>query len=473
MMERVCLKENGGDDHFAFGNQCTVGNNGKVSFYGGLRFVRDRRGQRIARNACWILVHDPNGRVLETYEVPIGATLLVTENQDVRPEEVLCRWDPSAIPIIAEAGGRVHLEYLDGRYPRIVLEDKAGKIIDSYHLPERTNIKVTEGHTISAGTLLASLPREMYPVQGVLTSPLEWLTELFEARKPRDPSVIAEIDGTVELLGEKRRGKRTIIVSNEAGIEREHYVPDGKYLLVRDGDCVRAGENLIAGFVDPHDILPISGEEATQAYLVREIQNVYRHYNVKINDKHIEIIVSQMLRWGRVERIGDTMLLPGSIMDRFEFLTVNQKLTICLKIVYEGDSHFRKGDILATDEVEQVNADITARGGDPARGETPALATVATQLFGITEATLRNRDLVHFPKKKKNVSVVTMAKMVNMRPSQFRYMLQVGEFPWPMRDEATGREFYPPNLQAECVELWRNVLHYGDCPTAGPRRQRS
>ena len=145
------------------------------------------------------------------------------------------------------------------------------------------------------------------------------MTEIFEARKPKDPAVIAEIDGTVELLGEKRRGKRTIIVRSESGIEREHLVSHGKHLRVHAGSFVRAGEALVDGPLVPHDILRISGEEAVQQYLTREIQNVYRSQRVEINDKHIEIIVAQMLRKVRVERVGDTSLLPGSVMDQFEF----------------------------------------------------------------------------------------------------------------------------------------------------------
>ena len=152
------------------------------------------------------------------------------------------------------------------------------------------------------------------------------MTEIFEARKPKDPAVIAEIDGIVEILGEKKRGKRTIIVRSETGIEREHLVPHGKHLRVHSGDIVRAGEALVDGPLVPHDILRISGEEAVQQYLTREIQNVYRSQRVEINDKHIEIIVSQMLRKVRIESPGDTDLLPGSVIDKFDFRQANEEL---------------------------------------------------------------------------------------------------------------------------------------------------
>src|SRR3990172_1366898 len=219
-------------------------------------------------------------------------------------------------------------EYKGDLHPQIVLEDASGKILDFYYLPERANIEVLEGKTVSAGTLLAKTPREVSGTQDI-TGGLPRVTEIFEARKPKDPAVIAEIDGTVEILGEKRRGKRTIVVKSEAGIEREHLVSHGKHLRVHSGTFIRAGEALVDGPLVPHDILRISGEEAVQHYLVREIQNVYRSQRVDIDDKHIEIIVAQMLRKVRIETVGDTGLLPGIIIDKFEFRKVNQDLGKC------------------------------------------------------------------------------------------------------------------------------------------------
>ena len=183
------------------------------------------------------------------------------------------------------------MEHKGDLHPQVVLEDASGKILDFYYLPEKAHIEVNEGDQISAGTLLAKTPREVSGTQDI-TGGLPRVTEIFEARKPKDPAVIAEIDGTVELLGEKRRGKRTIIVRSESGIEREHLVSHGKHLRVHAGDFVRAGEALVDGPLVPHDILRISGEEAVQQYLVREIQNVYRSQRVEIDDKHIEIIVA-------------------------------------------------------------------------------------------------------------------------------------------------------------------------------------
>ena len=332
-----------------------------------MKVVRNDEGQQVVltRNGE-ILLLDPKGREIEKYEVPAGANLLVEENQEVAAGAVLCQWDPHSIPILAEVGGKVRYEdviegetirmekdpgghvrkivteYKGDLHPQVVLEDDSGKILDFYYLPEKANIEVPEGKMISAGTLLAKTPREVSGTQDI-TGGLPRVTEIFEARKPKDPAVIAEIDGIVEILGEKRRGKRTIVVKSEAGIEREHLVSHGKHLRVHSGTFVRAGEALVDGPLVPHDILRISGEEAVQQYLVREIQNVYRSQRVEINDKHIEIIVAQMLRKVRVESIGDTTLLPGSVMDKFEFRAANQEMAKCLKIAEKGDSDFEAG----------------------------------------------------------------------------------------------------------------------------------
>jgi DNA-directed RNA polymerase subunit beta' len=378
---------------------------------------------------------DEKGRELEKYEVPTGAILKVAENQQVKPGTILCQWDPHSIPILAETGGKVRyedviegetirvekdpsghvrrmiMEHKGDLHPQIVVEDiETGKILDFYYLPEKAHIEVAEGNLISPGTLLAKTPREVTGTQDI-TGGLPRVTEIFEARKPKDPAVIAEIDGIVELLGEKRRGKRTIIVRSESGIEREHLVSHGKHLRVHAGDYVRAGEALVDGPLVPHDILRISGEEAVQQYLVREIQNVYRSQRVEINDKHIEIIVAQMLRKVRIDSPGDTNLLPGSVMDKFEFREVNQNLTKCLKISEKGDSDFHSGSIVPKDALEQVNAQIEALGGDTAKGGKPKPATASTQLLGITKASVQSSSFISAASFQETTKVLTEAAL--------------------------------------------------------------
>ncbi len=302
---------------------------GKVKFVG-LNIVINDEGKKIAlsRNGE-IQILDAKGRELEKYDVPDGAIMMVEDGQTINRGSMLCEWDPHNIPILAEVGGKVRfddivegetmkieidpsghvrrtiIEHKGDLHPQVIIVDAEGKTLDYKYIPERASIEVNDGQMISAGTLLAKTPREVGGTQDI-TGGLPRVTELFEARRPKEPAVIAEIDGRVELLDEKRRGKRTIIVRNESGIEREHLVPHGKYLRVHGGDRVRAGDPLVEGPLVPHDILRISGEEAVQRYLLREIQNVYRSQRVEIDDKHLEIIIAQMLRKVRVESVGDT-----------------------------------------------------------------------------------------------------------------------------------------------------------------------
>ncbi len=400
-----------------------------------MKVVRNDQGQQVVltRNGE-ILLLDPKGRELEKSEIPAGANLLVEENQEVEAGTVLCQWDPHSIPILVEVDGKVRyedviegetmrtekdpsghvrqlvMEHKGDLHPQIVLEDPSGKILDFYYLPERAHIEAEEGKQVSAGTLLAKTPREASGTQDI-TGGLPRVTEIFEARKPKEPAVIAEIDGIVELLGEKRRGKRTIIVRSETGIEREHLVSHGKHLRVHAGTFVRAGEALVDGPLVPHDILRISGEEAVQQYLTREIQNVYRSQRVDINDKHIEIIVSQMLRKVTVQTIGDTGLLPGVVMDKFEFRATNDELASCLKITEKGDSDFEEGAIVPIDVLEQANTQIEALGGEPAKGTKPKPATATTQLLGLTKAAVQSSSFISAASFQETTKVLTEAAL--------------------------------------------------------------
>jgi DNA-directed RNA polymerase subunit beta' len=302
------------------------------------------------------------------------------------------------------------MEHKGVYHPQVVLEDESGKILDFYYLPEKAYIEVSPGEMVAAGHILAKTPREASGTQDI-TGGLPRVTEIFEARKPKDPAIMAEIDGKVELLGEKRRGKRTIVVKNESGIEREHLVTHGKHLRVHAGDIVKAGEALVDGPLVPHDILRISGEEAVQQYLTREIQNVYRSQRVDIDDKHIEIIVSQMLRKVKIETVGDTTLLPGSVMDKFEFRTANDRVTDCLRITDKGDSEFEVGAIVPKEVLAQANAQIETLGGAAAKGTKPKPATASTQLLGITKASVQSSSFISAASFQETTKVLTEAAL--------------------------------------------------------------
>jgi DNA-directed RNA polymerase subunit beta' len=323
-------------------------NSGEVR-YGNLRSVINSEGQVIALNRNGeVLLVDSKERELERHSVPIGATVLVPEGENVKAGQELLQWEAHMIPIIADKGGVVEyddivdgvtvkaerdagsknmrrqiIEHKGELHPQIVIMDKNGNPLAMYPIPEKAYIEVEPGQNVTAGMLLAKTPREVTGTQDI-TGGLPRVTELFEVRRPKNPSVISEIDGVVEL-GEKKRGKSTIVVSNDSGMEVAHVIPHGKHFRVHRGDTVEAGEPLVDGPLVPKDILRISGEEVVQQYLMREIQNVYRSQNVTIDDKHIEIIIAQMLRNVSVVDGGDTELLPETVIDKFKFRRLNQK----------------------------------------------------------------------------------------------------------------------------------------------------
>jgi DNA-directed RNA polymerase subunit beta' len=400
-----------------------------------MRAVKNAEGRSIVltRNGEIVLV-DSRGREIETYEIPTGSMLMVEENDEVKAGDVLCEWNPYSIPILTEVSGKVRfedvvegetmklerepsgnvrtviIEHKGDLHPQLVIENADGTPVDVQYLPERAIINVKEGTEIQPGTILAEMPRESGGVHDI-TGGLPRITEIFEARKPKDPAVIAEVDGTVEILGEKKRGKRTIVVKSESGIEREHLVPHGKRFLVHTGDIVKAGQALVDGPLVPHDILRVSGEEAVQQYLLHEIQQVYRSQRVEINDKHCEIIIARMLRKVKIEGAGDTDLLPGSVMDRFEFRLRNQKLTKCLKIADMGDSDLKVGEIVPKDALEGKNAEIEAQGGAPAKGKKPRNATASTQLLGITKASVQSNSFISAASFQETTKVLTEAAL--------------------------------------------------------------
>ena len=401
-----------------------------------MKYVTNDKGNTVVLNRTGeITILDPRGRELENHKVPAGAILNVKDDQVVEPNTMLCQWNPHAIPVLSEVAGRVRYEdIIDGEtmkeerdasgtvrrmiidsrsdlHPNIVIEDADGKTLDVYYLPERAHISIAEGAMISAGSTIAETPREASGVSDI-TGGLPRVTEIFEARKPKDPAVLSEIDGVVDILNEKKRNKRTIIVRNEeAGIEREHLVPPGKRFRVHTGDTVKAGAQLVDGPLVPHDILDVSGEEAVQQYLLHEIQSVYRSQRVEINDKHIEVIIARMLRKVKVDSAGDSNLLPGMVLDRFDIRRINQDLEKCLKISDPGDSSFKKGQVVLREYVEEENARIESEGGKPAKGSKPKAATSKAQLLGITKASVQSSSFISAASFQETTKVLTEAAL--------------------------------------------------------------
>ncbi|OHB69906.1 MAG: DNA-directed RNA polymerase subunit beta' [Planctomycetes bacterium RBG_16_41_13] len=322
---------------------------GKIK-YNNLNVVKNPQEKNVAINSKGeILIIDAKERQIEKHSVVLGAEVLVKEGDSVAVRQTLTRWDPHMVPILAEMSGSVRyedieigktvreesdastgfkrkviMEHKGDLHPQIIIEDEKGKISGLYPIPEKAHLEVEEGEKVTPGTLLAKTPREISRTEDI-TGGLPRVAEICEARKPKDPAVMSEIEGVVEL-GEKRRGKRTIIVRGEGGMESEHLVPRGKHLKVHRGDHVKAGDPLVEGPLVLQDILRICGEEELQTYMLKEVQNVYRSQNVPIDDKHIEIIIGQMLRKVKIEDAGDTNLLPGQVMDKFKFREENKKI---------------------------------------------------------------------------------------------------------------------------------------------------
>jgi len=384
-----------------------------------------------------ITILDEKKRELEKYKVPYGATLLVAEGAKVKAGQRIVEWEPHHVPILAEAGGIVRfqdieegetvrveaekarggaakryvvIEHKGEMHPRIVIEDRSGKILDFHYLPAKAHIVVEEGQSLQPGETLARQPREVTGTQDI-TAGLPRVTEVFEARRPKDPAAMAEISGRVELRTDKRRGKMTITVRSESGMEREHHVPHDQHLLVHTGDYVEAGDPLTEGPLVLHDILGIRGEEALQQYLLTEVQGVYRGHGTTINDKHIEVILAQMLRKVQVESVGDSSLLPGEVIDKFRFLMENKRLAQSLKVVDSGDVAFATGEIVPREKIEQANLDAEAKGGQPAKTRRPRPATAKTLLLGITKASLQSESFLSAASFQESTKVFTEASL--------------------------------------------------------------
>ena len=283
-------------------------------------------------------------------EIRNGSTVNVNPDDVVAAEEALAYFDPFSDPIIAEQNGRVRFEdiiigttlreevnedtgniekkiteySLESLQPRIIIDDADGNEIANYYLPGNSYLNVEDGTEVKAGRTLAKMLKESAKTQDI-TGGLPRVGELFEARRPREGAVLARIAGTVRFQG-ILKGKRVIDVVDPYGVELKHLVPMGKHLLVRDGDLVEAGEPLCDGANDPHDILDISGENALQQFLVDEVQEVYRMQGVNINDKHIGVIIRQMMRKVEIMDVGDTHFIYGQQIDKYNFRKENERV---------------------------------------------------------------------------------------------------------------------------------------------------
>jgi DNA-directed RNA polymerase subunit beta' len=327
-------------------------NAGTVRFQG-IQFVQAKDGNLVVMNrAGSLVVQDAKGRDRERYPIVYGARLKVKDGQAVDQGQVLVEWDPYTFSILTEEAGQIRFkDILEGitvheevdevtglsrliivdspdekKQPAVEIKGKDGKVNRKYHMPSHAHLMVQDGEMVSAGDVLAKIPRETTKTKDI-TGGLPRVVELFEARKPRETAVISEIDGLVKHGGIVKGQRKLIIVPDEPGAEpREYSLPRGVHVNVQEGERVRAGEPLMDGPSNPHDILNVLGEKALQAYLVNEIQEVYRLQGVNINDKHIEVIARQMMRWVKIEDVGDTEFLVDEQTDKFRFLEENERV---------------------------------------------------------------------------------------------------------------------------------------------------
>ena len=387
----------------------------------------------LKRNAE-IAVLDDKGRELEKYKIPYGSLILVKPGEEVKKGQPMVKWDPHRTPILAEKDGRVAfvdiepgqtvreedagrgqkalvvIEHKGELHPQINVVDDQGNILDFHYLPARARLEVKDGQEIKAGQMLARQPRAAAGSQDIVGG-LPRVTEIFEARKPKDPAVIAEISGRVELHSDKRKGKMTIRVISDSGIEKDHHVPSDKQLLVHTGDYVQAGDPLTEGPLVPHDILRIKGEEALWTYMLDEVQNVYRAQGVTINDKHIELILSQMLRKVRVETPGDTDLLPHEVVDKFVFRKANHEIGQMVRIAESGGTELRVNELVHKDVIKEANAKAEAEGKEIAKAKKARPATGRTLLLGITKASLQSESFLSGASFQETTKVLTEAAL--------------------------------------------------------------
>jgi DNA-directed RNA polymerase subunit beta' len=325
-------------------------NSGTVRFHN-VNTVKNKRGDLVVMNRAGALViQDQKGRERERHAVVYGATLKIKDGQDVKQGQLLVEWDPFSFSILTEEGGEIAFkDIIEGqtfheqvdentglaalvitespdekKQPRIEIKDDKGRSQKKYLLPSGAHLMVEDGATVYPGDTLAKIPRETAKTKDI-TGGLPRVVELFEARRPKEPAVITEIDGIVKY-GDVAKQYRKIFVTGDDGEQREYQIHRGAHINVQEGERVRAGEPLMDGPIDPHDILRVRGEKELQRYLVDEIQEVYRLQGVNINDKHIEVIARQMMRWVKVEEVGDTEFLIDEVVDKFRFMRENVRM---------------------------------------------------------------------------------------------------------------------------------------------------
>ncbi len=373
----------------------------------------------VSRLAEMRIVDKKTGIVLMTHNLPYGSKLFVKNNTSVKKGELICEWDPYNAVIISEASGKIDFEnVLEGvtfreesdeqtgfkekviietrdktKNPTIKIVTTTGDVLKNYSIPVGSHVSVNQGDKIKTGTVLVKIPRAVGK-SGDITGGLPRVTELFEARNPSNPAVVAEIDGEVSY-GKIKRGNREIVITSKTGEVKKYLVPLSKQILVQESDYVRAGTPLSDGAITPNDILSIKGPTVVQEYIVNEIQEVYRLQGVKINDKHFEIIVRQMMRKVHIEDQGDTRFLEKSLVDKLDFMEENDWIYDKKIITDSGDSEVLKpGMIITARKLRDENSMLKRKDKKLATALDAVPATSSQVLQGITRAALQTKSFM-------------------------------------------------------------------------------
>ncbi len=384
--------------------------------FDGLRTVTIENSEKekvqvvIGRTGEVRIMDTKNDRLLITNNIPYGATLTVKEGQKVHKGDVICSWDPFNNVVVAEMSGVIHFDNVlegityreesdeqTGHREKVVIETKdktkipslfiEGKEKKIYNLPTGSHIVIEEGDEVKAGQVLVKIPRVLGKLRDI-TGGLPRVTELFEARNPSNPAVVSEIDGVV-TMGAIKRGNREIIIEAKDGVTRKYLVPLTRQILAQDGDFVKAGTSLSDGQIAPLDILAIRGPFAVQEYVVNEIQEVYRLQGVRINDKHIEVIVRQMMRKVSIVDPGDTRFLEDDMVDKFDFIEENDYIFDKKVVTEPGDSgKVRAGQIITLRDLRDENSILRRSDKKLIEFRDAKPATSAPTLLGITKASL-------------------------------------------------------------------------------------
>ncbi len=397
----------------------------RSDFMGPVKVVIGRRGS--------LGVYDEDNRQIKKFDVPYGAELIVTDGQKIKRKQPLYNHDPYNALIISDLAGMVSFADLidnvslqqvtdetTGHVQKVVIESRDKSLTPSivvtaqngerkvFNLPTGAFITVEEGSSIEAGTNLAKISKSSSKTRDI-TGGLPRVTELFEARKPNDPAIISEIEGKVKF-GPKKKGSRQIIIeSYDKSIEKSYSVPYGKHILVQEGDEIPMGEKISDGQIDPHDILRISGTSAVQEYLVNEIQEVYRIQGVKIADKHIEVIVRQMLQKVKVIYSGDTSFIDEDLVDRIKFNKENETMRGMAYIEEPGGSKYERGSLLQKSKLREVNAELKRKTKEEIKAKDAEAATFDNILLGITQAALSTESFISAASFQETTKVLTNA----------------------------------------------------------------